>query len=161
MTMINSALALKIISSEQMRKVDEYTIIHEPILSIDLMERASKVFTTWFVNNFEKSNPIKVFCGTGNNGGDGLAIARLLLSQDYSIQVFVIGDIKKATKGFEINHQKLNTIIQATIIDANHEFPSILSEDIVIDGLFGSGLNREITGSIGNLILHINNGSLS
>jgi hydroxyethylthiazole kinase-like uncharacterized protein yjeF len=159
MTMVNSTLALKIISTQQMRKVDEYTVIHEPILTIDLMERASKVFTTWFVNNFDKSNSIKIFCGTGNNGGDGLAIARLLLSQDYSIQVFVIGDIKKATKDFEINHQKLNTIIQATIIDANHIFPPILPKDIVIDGLFGSGLNREITGSTGNLIQHINNAS--
>ena len=155
--MVNSNLALKIISSEQMRKVDEYSVIHEPILSIDLMERASKAFTTWFISNFDASNPIKIFCGTGNNGGDGLAIARLLLSQGFIVQVFIIGDISKGSEDFETNHKRLNTICPAIIISKNHELPTILPNDIVIDGLFGSGLNREITGSTGDLIQHINN----
>ena len=66
---------MKILSAEQIRKADQFTIENEPIRSIDLMERASKAFVTWFENNFDRKRKVFVFCGTGNNGGDGLAIS--------------------------------------------------------------------------------------
>jgi NAD(P)H-hydrate repair Nnr-like enzyme with NAD(P)H-hydrate epimerase domain len=70
---------LPLLVSKQIREADAYTIAHEPISSIDLMERASKAFVGWFINHFQdKKQTIAVYCGTGNNGGDGLAIARIL-----------------------------------------------------------------------------------
>src|SRR4051812_24610992 len=75
---------LPLLLSSQIREADAYTIAHEPIGSVDLMERAAKAFVGWFVNHFpEKRKSIAVYCGTGNNGGDGLAIARILSEHGY------------------------------------------------------------------------------
>ncbi len=70
---------LPLLIAPQIREADAHTIANEPISSVDLMERASKAFVGWFINHFpDKKTVIAVYCGTGNNGGDGLAIARLL-----------------------------------------------------------------------------------
>ena len=75
---------LPLLTSSQIREADAYTIANEPISSINLMERASKAFVGWFINHFpDKKQPISVYCGTGNNGGDGLAIARMLNDLHY------------------------------------------------------------------------------
>src|SRR6201986_5635443 len=75
---------LPLLTSPQIREADAYTIAHEPITSIDLMERASKAFVGWFINHFpNKKQSISIYCGTGNNGGDGLAIARMLNEHQY------------------------------------------------------------------------------
>ena len=75
---------LPLLTSSQIREADAYTIAHEPIASIDLMERAAKAFVGWFINHFpDKKQSISVYCGTGNNGGDGLAIARMLKDHQY------------------------------------------------------------------------------
>ncbi|MEO6850698.1 MAG: NAD(P)H-hydrate epimerase, partial [Mucilaginibacter sp.] len=75
---------LPLLTSPQIREADAYTIAHEPIASIDLMERAAKAFVGWFINHFpDKKQSIAVYCGTGNNGGDGLAIARILNRHGY------------------------------------------------------------------------------
>ena len=68
---------MKIASAAQIRALDKATIEKEPITSYDLMERASKTFCDWFADNFSEDLPVWIFCGTGNNGGDGLAIARI------------------------------------------------------------------------------------
>ena len=69
---------LPLLISSQIREADAYTIANEPITSINLMERASKAFVGWFINHFpDKKQAISIYCGTGNNGGDGLAIARM------------------------------------------------------------------------------------
>jgi NAD(P)H-hydrate epimerase len=70
---------MKIFSAAQIREWDAYTIAHEPITSIDLMERAATMCFDWITNHFKNESEYLVFCGTGNNGGDGLAIARMLL----------------------------------------------------------------------------------
>jgi NAD(P)H-hydrate repair Nnr-like enzyme with NAD(P)H-hydrate epimerase domain len=75
---------LPLLLSDQIRQADAFTIANEPIASIDLMERASKAFVGWFINHFpDKNQAISFYCGTGNNGGDGLAIARLLKDHQY------------------------------------------------------------------------------
>ena len=81
---------LKILSSAQIKKLDQYTIEHEPISSIHLMERACLAFITWFIKEFEAPKKIGIICGTGNNGGDGLAIARLLSELNYPIKVWIV-----------------------------------------------------------------------
>ena len=83
---------MKILTASQIREADKATIQKEPIASIDLMERATQRFTQRFVQQFPEHNcPIYIFCGLGNNGGDGLAIARKLLAQRYDVSVFIIG----------------------------------------------------------------------
>ena len=77
---------MKILSSEQVRAWDKYTIDNEPISSIDLIERAALAFTYWFTNIYDSDKNILVFCGTGNNGGDGLAIGRLLHQRFFNVQ---------------------------------------------------------------------------
>ncbi len=77
---------LPLLTSAQIREADAHTIAHEPISSVDLMERAAKSFVGWFVNHFpNKDRSITIYCGTGNNGGDGLAIARLLNDHRYDL----------------------------------------------------------------------------
>ena len=86
---------MKVFSAEQIRALDKYTIENEPISSIDLMERASRAFEDRFSEIYDKDWNVYVFCGTGNNGGDGLAISRMLHQMVYDVQVFVIGGTRK------------------------------------------------------------------
>ena len=142
---------MKILSIEDTRALDEYTIKHEPIASIDLMERASLAFSDWFVSNvFTKK--VTIICGTGNNGGDGLAIARFLHARSYNVKVFVVGDIEKGSSDFKLNWDRLDT--KPDIIDDN--LPEIDSEAVIIDAIFGSGLSRPVRGHYAEVINHLN-----
>ena len=81
--------ATKIFPVEKIRAWDQYTIENEPITSIGLIERAANSFVRWFMNQFPDANrPVFVFCGPGNNGGDGLAVARLLSQEFYEVVVY-------------------------------------------------------------------------
>src|ERR1700742_4131862 len=100
---------LALLTSPQIREADAYTIANEPISSVDLMERASKAFVGWFVNHFpDKNKAISVYCGTGNNGGDGVAIARILNGHGYkAINVKVARFSDKASDDFNTNLKRL------------------------------------------------------
>lgn len=150
---------MKILSAKQIRQVDEYTILHEPILSVDLMERAANECFRWLAKNCDPGNPFKIFCGTGNNGGDGLAIARMLLDNKHHVEVFIIGDKKKSSGDFKKNLERLSSIKKNSIsgISSQVKFPSLGKNDIVIDSLFGTGLSRPVDKLRGSLIDHINN----
>ena len=81
---------MKLLTGKQIKEWDQFTIKNEPISSLDLMERASLSFVQWFVSNYKDTSiPILIFCGNGNNGGDGLAIARLLRDRFYEVRVFI------------------------------------------------------------------------
>ncbi|MEM9983035.1 MAG: NAD(P)H-hydrate epimerase, partial [Bacteroidota bacterium] len=149
---------MKILSATQIRELDQYTIAHEPIASIDLMERASSAFITCFIEEIQVSvkRLIKVFCGTGNNGGDGLAIARLLSNQGYEVEVFVVRYTDKTSKDFDANYERLARIAQINEVRQDIDIPSLKEEDCVIDALFGTGLSREITGIAKEVIQQIN-----
>ena len=73
---MNNNQAGKIFSSEQVKGIDQYTISTEPIPSVDLMERAAGTVFQWILNRYENTRKVNVFVGPGNNGGDGLAVAR-------------------------------------------------------------------------------------
>ena len=87
---------MKIFSAAQVRQWDAYTISNEPISSVDLMERAASVCFRWLTNNFENPNTYTFFCGTGNNGGDGLAIARMLLQSGDTVSIFILEGEKRS-----------------------------------------------------------------
>lgn len=149
---------LPLLTSAQIREADAYTIANEPISSIDLMERASKAFVSWFCNHFQdKRKSITVYCGTGNNGGDGLAIARMLYEHQYKkIGVVIARFSDKASDDFNTNLKRLkDSDIPLTEIKSGES----LSEDksaIIIDALLGSGLNKPLEGDFKRLANHIN-----
>jgi hydroxyethylthiazole kinase-like uncharacterized protein yjeF len=149
---------LPLLTSPQIREADAYTIANEPVSSIDLMERASKAFVGWFINHFpDKRKPISVYCGTGNNGGDGLAIARMLDDHQYkSVNIKVARFSDKASADFNANFKKLQqTGIPVTEIKPGDNFPAENSL-VIIDALLGTGLNKPLAGDYKTLVDHIN-----
>jgi NAD(P)H-hydrate epimerase len=137
---------MKVFSTSQIRQLDQYTIEHEPVQSIWLMERACKAFTDWFINRFEdKSVKIKIFCGVGNNGGDGLGIARLLAERGYTVKIYIIQTSATATPDFEENKSR---VLLTKVIKSTTDMPKITENDIVIDAIFGSGLNKAISDTV-------------
>lgn len=140
---------MKILTLDQIRALDQYTIQHEPIPSIDLMERASKAFTAWFVEIFDTSLKVLICCGPGNNGGDGLAIARLLHEQGYEVEVIKIGCDGKVSTDFSINLERLP--FESRTFESN-----LPVSDVIIDAIFGSGLTRAAEGEFAQAIHLIN-----
>ena len=151
--------AEKIFTTEQIKKADQYTIAFEPISSIDLMERAAKKCTEWLVANYPVKKCIKIFCGPGNNGGDGLAMARMLVETGVEVKVFIINESGKFSDDFGKNLQRVEKIKPKVIVSilTMDDFPIIHSTDLVIDAIFGTGLHRPITGISADCILQINN----
>lgn len=148
----------KIITSAQTREADAYTITHEPIASIDLMERASNAFVKRFMIEVpDKSTSISVYCGTGNNGGDGLAIARLLFTEKYKkLRVTVLQYSFKTTPDFEENFRRLKkTNIPVEIIQDGMDLLTDYSE-LIIDAVLGSGLNKPLEGSLALWVQQLN-----
>ena len=149
---------LKIFSVTQIKQADAFTISHEPISGIDLMERAAKKCADWIINTVSPSTPVKIFCGTGNNGGDGLAIARILYLSGKNVSVYVFNDEEKFTPECKINFDRFNKIKSGNlnIIRTDDDFPVISGGEIIIDALLGTGLNRKAEGLFELLIKHIN-----
>src|SRR5690349_7085163 len=150
---------MKILSAEQLKALDGFTIKNEPIASIDLMERAAQRCVDWFKKNFDKNTGIKIFCGNGNNGGDGLAIARLLLKEQYaSITVYTVETGKKNSEDNETNLKRLHKTKSAIIytIKGITDLPEIKKDEIIIDALFGIGLNKPVEGLSAQVIEHVN-----
>jgi len=149
---------LPLLTAEQIRQADTYTIANEPVSSIDLMERASKAFVGWFVNHFpDKKQRIAMYCGTGNNGGDGLAIARILFEHGYTnLNVKIARFSERSTHDFEVNLDRLG---KSSIGIAELFSGAALAEEtaaVIIDALLGSGLNKPLQGDYEELAKFIN-----
>jgi hydroxyethylthiazole kinase-like uncharacterized protein yjeF len=149
---------LPLLTSSQIHEADAYTIAHEPIASIDLMERAAKAFVGWFVNHFpEKRKSIAIYCGTGNNGGDGLAITRMLDQHGYQkLDVKIARFSSSESDDFNRNLARLKSSpITITEIKSGEELPAEDST-IIIDALLGTGLNKPLSGDYARLVNHLN-----
>jgi NAD(P)H-hydrate epimerase len=149
---------MKIVSCEQIKEIDSYTIKHEPIASIDLMERASVQLFNWITGRFGISEHFVIFAGTGNNGGDGLALARMLGYYGYmaDVQFVSVSDIISSDCSLNLNRLQNVTNVTINTIKDISQFPIIGSDDIVIDAIFGSGLTRPVTGLPAEVIKMIN-----
>lgn len=149
---------MKIFTSEQVKEIDRYTIEHEPIASIDLMERASQAFTFRFMKYFDMSHKVLVFAGPGNNGGDALAIARMLFRSNYKVTVYRIIFTSSISVDCNINYERIKEIPGINIYDLteNDPLPDIQPGSVIIDGIFGSGLSRPVTGFPERIIDFIN-----
>jgi len=150
---------MKIFSCNQIKQIDEYTIRNEPVASIDLMERAALKLLEWYVERFERTRPVLILAGPGNNGGDGLALARLLALSKYKSEVWFINIASSRTSDWEINRKRLEaeTNVQFRTINGTDQLPDIPPGSLIIDALFGSGLSRPVEGFAGDVIRQINN----
>ncbi len=138
----------KIFKTDQIREIDSYTMENEPISSIDLMERAAKSIYSWLVDNFHKATPVKVFVGNGNNGGDGLAVARMLADKGFTVIVYLIKFSEKVSDNYNINLSRLENQNKVGIKEIRNEkdFPELEKVDLILDAIFGSGLTRPLSG---------------
>ncbi|MBR6439533.1 MAG: NAD(P)H-hydrate dehydratase [Bacteroidales bacterium] len=150
---------MKIPDIKAARAADAYTIENEPISSVDLMERAATQIYFWLMKKLKtKEVSIKIFCGMGNNGGDGLVLARLLASNDIVAQVYIVHVSDSFSHDCEVNYERLKEIPDVPMfgIFSNEDFPKIDDNDIVIDAIFGSGLSRPLEGLVAELVSHLN-----
>ena len=151
---------MKIFTSAQIHELDKYTIEHESIKSIDLMERAAKVLTQAITRRWMPTVSIVAFAGPGNNGGDTLAVARMLTEQGYQVQTFLFNIYGHLTADCAENKKRLMETKRAKgmFTEVTQEFdpPQLEQEMLVIDGLFGSGLNKPLNGGFASLAKYIN-----
>ena len=150
---------MKIISTSDIKKIDAYTIEHEPIASIDLMERAAKGLTERFCQRYaDRETPITLFAGPGNNGGDALAMARLLAGRGYRPEVYLFNPKESLSPDCEANRERLKETAGVELHEISTQFmpPKLTSRHIVIDGLFGSGLNKPLSGGFAAVVKYIN-----
>lgn len=151
---------MKIFTSAQIHELDNYTIEHEPIKSIDLMERAAKTLTEAIVERWAVSVPIVVFAGPGNNGGDALAVARMLTERGYQVKTFLFNISGRLSADCAENKRRLSEVKKAknlfTEVTLEFDPPQLERGMLVVDGLFGSGLNKPLSGGFASLVKYIN-----
>ncbi|HBB00286.1 MAG: hypothetical protein A2W86_14130 [Bacteroidetes bacterium GWD2_45_23] len=150
---------MKILTAEQIRRIDGETIKREGIPSLELMKRAATAFYNWFTEKYpNKRLSLSVFAGVGNNGGDGMMIARLLHKSGYNVKAFIVEYSQKYTEDTAHNLRRLkaDNVFHKKIL-TEKEMPDLSAFDLVIDGIFGTGLSREVSGIAATVIQQINN----
>lgn len=149
---------MKIFRADQVREIDAYTIDHEPIPSIDLMERASRKLYQWISRKYSQERKMKIVVGPGNNGGDGLALARMLAKDYYDTEVFYVKFTEKVSGDWKKNYDRLQVQekVSIHILNEGDKLPVFSKDDILIDGLFGSGLSRPLEGFPADMVNQMN-----
>lgn len=149
---------MKLFTCEQIREIDEITIRTEPVSSSDLMERAAGQLLLWYMNTFDRTRRVLIFTGPGNNGGDGLALARMLASNRYNVGVYYLNISEKTSPDWKINHQRLRqeTNVPFIPVSRKDQIPDFRPDDVLIDAIFGSGLIRPAGGLASDIIRFIN-----
>lgn len=150
---------MKIFTSNQIKELDQYTIDNEPIKSIDLMERAAKATASAIAETFGNNTRIVVFAGPGNNGGDALAVARLLASKQYPVTAFLFNVKGTLSENCEKNARRAvdcGYLQQYTEVRQEFDPPLLDDKTVIVDGLFGTGLDRPLSGGFASLVKYIN-----
>ncbi|MBO9693503.1 NAD(P)H-hydrate dehydratase [Chryseobacterium sp.] len=148
---------MKIFTAEQIRSWDQFTISHEPVSSIQLMERASMAVAHWISEHCKNHKKLAVFCGSGNNGGDGLAVARILYLKGFDIDVFISDSKRKLSEDASVNLKRLRDLsgISVRKFDPDEHY-SFDDKTIIVDALFGTGLSRPLEGEYKKLVEQLN-----
>lgn len=148
---------MKIFTAKQVRKADQFTIEHEPISSLDLMERAATNAFHWIQKKFNTQTTFNVFCGMGNNGGDGLVIARLLNENGYQVSVYEVKLGNRYSADYLANKSRLQQLdVHIQVLESEEAFGNIGNAHVTIDAILGSGLSKPIEGWCGVLITKLN-----
>lgn len=169
---------MKLLSIEKVREWDKYTIATEPVSSTGLMERAGKACTDYLLLHYDREHRFLIFCGLGNNGGDGLVIARLLAGYGYRVEVVILRYSERTSEDFQQNLQKLLqagtvpvTELESAATLAGPEGPDDpegpegfsgggegnARKTVIIDAILGSGTNKPLQGLLADVVGHINN----
>lgn len=147
---------LPIPSAKAIKEIDQFTCQVSEISSLELMETAAETFVNWFAQKVTTDSHVVVIAGSGNNGGDGLAISRLLLDIGYQVRTY-IWKFNNSSSDFESNLARLECHPLAVMVPmANTDLPIDTGEKILIDALLGSGLNRSLDLELQGLIFQIN-----
>lgn len=150
---------MKILTGTQIKELDSYTIEHEPVSSTDLMERAAKALTRAIKNFRTPETPVVVFAGPGNNGGDALAVSRMLTESGYDVTTYLFNISGRLSDDCAVNYKRLTEMRDKPVcIEVRDEFnpPPLNAATLVVDGLFGTGLNKPLTGGFASLVKYIN-----
>ena len=151
---------MKIFTAEQLYKADAITTTAQGISSTDLMERAGDQVFNWLHHRMKGAQvPIHIFCGIGNNGGDGLVVGRSLIKSGYNVFVYIVNCSDKRSKDFLLNYDRIKNVTKEwpQLLNSENDFPQINVDDIIIDAIFGIGLNRCPVGWVKSLIQFLNN----
>ncbi|MAM29010.1 MAG: bifunctional ADP-dependent NAD(P)H-hydrate dehydratase/NAD(P)H-hydrate epimerase [Flavobacteriaceae bacterium] len=150
---------MKLFSAAQLQEADKVTTKKHGVTLVELMERAGTQIFNWLHHRMQGAQvPIHIFCGIGNNGGDGLVVGRLLIEHGYNVHVYIANFTDKRSKCFLINYDRIKEVTKKwpKLMTSEADFPEIKPEDIIIDGLFGIGLNRPPEGWVKKLIQYVN-----
>jgi hydroxyethylthiazole kinase-like uncharacterized protein yjeF len=148
---------MKIFAKEQIYEGDRLTAERQNISSTELMERAGTQIFNWLHTRMQGAQvPIHVFCGIGNNGGDGLVIARHLITHGYNVITYIVNCSDKRSKDFLINYDQIKTVTKnwPIVLSCKEEFPAIDKDDVIVDAVFGIGLNRPVDDWVKALFQH-------
>lgn len=149
--------SMKLLSAQQFRDWDAYTMKHEPISSIDLMERAALACAEYIATEYTIDRALQIFCAKGNNGGDGLAIARLLIGKGFDVRVYILEMGRIGTNDFQTNLHRLHTCTtEIHFIQSIDAIPAILQTDLLIDALYGTGLKDSLKDLSRDLVVSMN-----
>ena len=151
---------MKIFSKEQIYEGDRLTTERQNISSTDLMERAGLQIFNWIHTRMQGAQvPIHVFCGIGNNGGDGLVLSRHLVLEGYPVKTYIVNYSDKRSKDFLINYDRIKNVTKhwPELLSDEDDFPIIKQDDIIVDAIFGIGLNRPVIAWVKALFKHIKN----
>ena len=143
---------MKILTGRDIREADRYTMEHEPISSLDLMERASRSIARWMEQNIGRETPLLFVVGKGNNGGDGLAVARMLSEVGYRCAVCGVYAPEQMTPECRTNWERLPEDVERCTIDS---LP-LTENTVVVDALLGTGVRGEVKEPVRSAIVKIN-----
>ena len=149
---------MKILTCTQQKEADAYTIANNNILSINLMEKAASLIANEICKRWDQSHRIVVFAGAGNNGGDAVAVARMLFTKNYNVEVYLFNIKGTISEDCMTNIKRLQECGFTAYHEISNSFdpPKLFEEDVVIDGLFGSGLNKPLSGGFASVVQYIN-----
>ncbi len=152
---------MKIFPTSTLKELDAYTIEHEPVTSIDLMERASEAIAGAIAKRWNTETLFTVFAGPGNNGGDALAVSRLLAGRGYQLSIYLFNTKGTLSPDCETNKERLSGLENIVFHEVSTQFipPMLTDEHVVVDGLFGSGLNKPLSGGFAAVVKYINSSS--
>ncbi|MEI7595438.1 MAG: NAD(P)H-hydrate dehydratase [Bacteroidota bacterium] len=150
---------MKILSASQIKEADQYTINNEPISSVDLMERAANKCYLWLKEKFDNSFSFNIFVGLGNNGGDGLVVARKLALEGYIVTLYVVRYAQNASEDFDVNYERLKNISGVQVVEIHEDTKLDFKAEIntvIVDAILGNGLSKDVGGLIGKVISIMN-----
>ncbi|RZK62801.1 MAG: NAD(P)H-hydrate dehydratase [Hymenobacter sp.] len=147
---------MKLLTAAQIRQLDQATIREQRTTSTELMERAATAVAEWLMRHFDPHHTpdVLLLCGPGNNGGDGLALARLLYHAGYPVRLALL-PAATYSDDYQHNHHVLPKVIPIQELSAE-ALPELRPDTLVVDAFFGTGLTRPLADVAAAVVRHLN-----